>query len=247
VSALPLVAALWACGSSDARQRARYLEAMELISRDPETAWARCAALRDPSLAGDCALSAVEAMAAGGSESTADLLARCARLAEARDRDECAFQVGERRDDPEACAAAGAFADDCRLHLLSASMPRWLPASTGPADPAGLAALAQQTHRVGLPEGDLRAASAMFRALLDRQPVLDRGACLPLASPWREACWHTGLVLFEDRLNQARDRGVLPCPGEPLPASLAHSPDSELDAAQARRPPNGACPPGEAP
>jgi hypothetical protein len=244
---LPLAIWLVACGAGATRERARYVEAMEQVARDPGQAWSRCMRLRDPALADDCALSAVEALAAGGAEGTPALLARCAGLGDPRDRDECAFQVAERRDDPAACAQAGTFADDCRLHLLSQSIPRWLPANSGPADPSVLAALARETRRVGLSENDQRAASALYRALLEHQPVLDRSACRTLASPWREACWHTGLAVYEDRLNQARDRGELPCPGEVLPAALSHSADPELDALLAHRDPGGSCPQEEAP
>ncbi|MFH1464564.1 MAG: hypothetical protein ABIO70_09260 [Pseudomonadota bacterium] len=239
----PLLGALVACGAGGSREHTRYLEAMELVARDPEAAWRRCADLATPSLADDCSLSAVEALAGREGEPTAALLARCEGLATRESRDECAFQVGERRDDPAACARAGAFEDDCRIHLLAMSMPHWLPAGAGPASPAVLDALAAETARVGLPRGDQRAASATFRALLDRQPILDRGACEAVAPPWRTACQQTGLALYEDRLNMARDQGALPCPGEALPEPLAHSADPELDAALARRPREIPCAP----
>lgn len=238
--------AVLGCGRAGPGDAATYREALDLAARDPAAAWERCRALILDGLRDDCDLVAVEAWATGGSEPTDALLARCATLGGETARAECAFQVAERRDHAAACAAAGPFADDCRLHLFTLGLDRWIPRGATPADPALHAELVVQMRRVGLPAGDLRPASAFFRAVLDQQPVLDRGACQALVPGWREACWNTGEAVYGDRLNRARDQGALPCAGDPLPPTLAHADDAALDAALAARQREAGCP-GPAP
>ena len=225
------LATLAACGQGPADEGKAYRTALELAAREPAATWVRCRALSDPALRGDCQLAVIEAWATAEGEPTDALLARCGALDAERTRGECAFQVAERRDDPGACAAAGPFADDCRLHLFTLGMARWAPQNVDPTDPTLHVGMLAEMERVGLPRGDLRPASALFRAVLDRQPRLDRGTCQPLPRGWREACWSTGEALFHDRLNQARDQGTLPCPGALLPPALDHAPDPALDAA----------------
>ena len=90
---------------------------------------------------------------------------------------------------------------------------------------------------------DPRPWSATWRWMLPLHPPLDRSLCREIDDPIaREACLFTGLSLFEDQLNQGRDRGLDLCEGE-LPSALAYVPDSELDAILERRRSEDLCDP----
>ena len=115
----------------DADARATYVGLVSSPTGDVAADLARCAALPDPALAGDCAL--VVAVAA---EPPA-----CAQVPLALWRDECWFQAAEaanRAGDPagavDRCGRAGAFAAECTYHL-------WRQASKVASDPDPLAAL----------------------------------------------------------------------------------------------------------
>ncbi len=218
---------------SPAEDHAAWLAALALP--DPGAAFDACLAVRDPDLRADCGLAAVERLARTRGPTTGDLLARC-RALEGWAGDECAFQVGERRRDPSACASAGAFAGDCRLHLLSTGLAGWVPQGALPSDPALLGRLRTEAGAVGLDPEDERAASAFFRWILGGQVPLDRTSCdaVPDAVA-REACRRTGLALYGDRLNHARDTRTYPCQGGDLPPALAHAPDPEIEALRRRR------------
>lgn len=146
-------------------------------------------------------------------------------------RDECAFQRAERTGDLDACVDAGAFVDDCRLHLWSrVDAPAGLPLAE-----AVIALRAEMVAR-GIDPDDHRFWSASFRRALDQAATLDRSACDTLTDPaLADACRHTAIALWHDKLNHERDFGQFPCDGGPLPASLAHAPDAELDAILAER------------
>ena len=145
-------------------------------------------------------------------------------------RDECAFQRAERTGDLDACADAGAFVDDCRLHLWSR-----VDAPAGPLADAVATLRAEMVAR-GIDPEDHRFWSASFRRALGQAPVLDRGACETVAdAALADACRHTAIALWHDKLNHERDFGQFPCDGGPLPESLAHAPDAELDAILAER------------
>lgn len=153
------------------------------------------------------------------------------------DHDECAFQRAERANDLDGCADAGAFVDDCRLHLWSRVKV--------PADrPLGEAVtgLRDEMTKRGIDPGDERFWSASFRRALGQMPALDRGACDTVTdAKLADACRHTAVALWHDLLNHERDFGAFPCDGGPLPPSLAHVPDPELDAILAERRANDLC------
>lgn len=158
----------------------------------------------------------------------------CERVFGEQMRFECAFRRAERSGNVAECADAGSFADDCRMHLWSASFTRWAPQPTLVGRDELL--VQREIEKGGFAEGDLRPWSAWFRYSLGEQPMLDRGACqsvlLPVA---REACFATGLSLYGDRLNAARDRGLYPCDGGELPAFLRYVADVEIDQLRASR------------
>ncbi|MBN1336781.1 MAG: hypothetical protein JXB39_12560 [Deltaproteobacteria bacterium] len=238
---LPALVLFAACTrGSPAEERTAWLAALGL--EDPAAAFEACMALHDDALRADCGLAAAERLAHTRGPTTGDLLARCRRL-DGWAADECAFQVGERRRDPAACAAAGRFADDCRLHLFSTGLASWVPAGASPSDPALLERLRSEGAATGLDPTDERAASAYFRWVLGGRVPLDRGACDALSDPaLQDACRHTGLALYADRLNHARDTRTYPCGGGVLPASLAYAPDPEIDRLRQRREEEDLCP-----
>ncbi len=227
-----------------AMDQARYQRAIETARQDPAAGWDACDTIRTSGLRADCRMAAVEAWAGHKDEPTDALLERCAGLEPLGVAQECAFQVGERRTDPEACARAGAWADDCRLHLLSATFRAWVPRDARVDDPALLARLASEARAVGLNADDERAWSAWFRWVLDQQPSVDRAPCRALEPPLDEACWQTGRALYEDRLNMARDRGLVPCDGGEPPRYLQTGGDAELDDRLRERTALDLCPPG---
>jgi hypothetical protein len=241
-----LLALMFACGqaSQTHRDELAYTRALELSAGEPAGAWRLCQTVVDPRLRADCQLAAVESWCADKGTSTEALLERCAGLHPQRVAWECAFQVGERRRTPQGCAQAGDYGDDCRLHLLSAAFPTWVPRDARPDDGALLERLAAEAQAVGLAPDDPRAWSAWFRLVLAQQPTLDRHACRALDAAQAEACWQTGRALYEDRLNMARDRGLAPCTGTEIPRLLSVHDDPELDRMLQRRLAEDLCPDG---
>ncbi len=211
-----------------------YAEALR--SGDP----AACRALNDPTLRADCLLAVVEGQARAEPEATAAL---CEEVPAGTWQDECWFQLAERSNQPEHCARAGLFADDCRLHALSSRLPRLLKAS---APGEFEEALAPELLKLGFTAEDLRPWSAAYRHALGRQRPLDRGSCAaapPLGGlDLLTVCRQTALVLMNDRLNRARDSRRVPCDGGPLPPELSYAPDPELDALLAERKARDLCP-----
>ncbi len=148
--------------------------------------------------------------------------------------DECIFRAAEAAGDAKMCRDAGAFADDCRLHLFSAGFARWAP-----SDPtAGRDEAMVEPHILdaGLAVDDPRPWSAWYRHVLSARRPIDRAGCtaIPLELR-REACLHTGIALYNDLLNMARDKKLYPCDGGALPEVLTTTPDPELDAVRAAR------------
>lgn len=207
-----------------------YPAALEQVAREPSRAPDLCAPVRRQELRDDCVLAGVEALAA---EDPDGAFALCARLDGDVARDECAFQVAERSDDPRRCAEAGRFLDDCRMHLWSRDLRARLGPGARPGDAED--SLQGRLADYGFEADDPRPWSALYRELLSRQRPLDRGSCLAAPSDaQREACRQTGISVYDDRLNMARDRHLVRC-GEPLPGLLETTPDPELDALRARR------------
>lgn len=196
-----------------ADDRARYVEG--LASGD-------CAAIRDGALRDDCR------------EATAQAPTDCEQVGDTTLRGECWFQLAESTADASYCPRAVPFADDCALHVLSRGFATWLPKQVRPGEQEEAAAA--RIVAAGLAVDDLRPWSAFYRHVLGATRPIDRGACDAVADPARrEACKRTGIAMYQDLLNHARDRDLYPCDGGPLPALLAYAPDPELDAVRAAR------------
>ena len=206
-------------------------------SRSPEApdtrlpsavAWARaletgaCDAVKDPSLRDSCLVALVERRGVD----------RCGEVAEAKAREECAFRLAEKVRAPERCPAAGRFAEDCALHVLSNTFLVDAPAARpgGPEE----SVLAARIVASGLPAEDPRAWTAWYRWTLGRRSPLDRGACAAVPVDARRGmCRTAGRGLYEDRLRHARDSRALTCSAATVDPELAHTPDPELDALRA--------------
>jgi hypothetical protein len=181
-----------------------------------------CTPVADPALRDDCRVS------------TAKAPADCEVVADATLRGECWFRLAEKGKDPALCPKAAPFADDCALHVLSAAFPKWIPKGTRPGDHDDDAAA--QIAAAGLAADDMRPWSAWYRWVLLEERPLDRAGCANVAdAARREACLHTGIALYQDLLNRARDRHTYPCDGGALPGALQTTPDPELDALRAAR------------
>lgn len=228
LGALPLGALPLGCeptaGGAGAAQR--YAEALRTGA---------CAEAGAPELRDDCRLAHLDAAAAEP----------CAGFETERLRDECFFQLAEARKDAALCPRAGAFADDCALHVLSRGFGAWVGPGTRPGDREE--EVAAHIAAAGLAGDDMRPWSAWYRWVLGGLDPLDRAACDAVAEPARrEACRATAVAVFHDRLNNARDRRLVDCATGALPPLLAHTPDPELDAALRRRW-TELCPPPSAP
>lgn len=158
---------------------------------------------------------------------------RCEEIPAGINRDECHFRRAEKRGDIAACAQAGSFVEQCRMHVFSAGFATWsAEATVGRDEPAVAARIAE----AGFAADDPRPWSAWYRHALDRRRPIDRAACRAVPDEMRrEACLHTGVALYQDLLNMARDRHLYPCDGGPLPPLLQTTPDPELDAVRAAR------------
>lgn len=159
---------------------------------------------------------------------------QCAAVTDEKMRFECAFRHAEVSANPADCSAAGPFADDCRMHVWSDSFGRWSP--NPPVVGNNEEIVQKAIEESGFSSDDPRPWSAWYRHALSRQGTLDRGACRQIALPLaQEACLATGLSLYGDRLNAARDRGLYPCDGGELPDFLQTTPDAEIDSLRASR------------
>lgn len=224
-----MLVALNGCAGSADDTRA-YPAALEQVARAPGRAVELCASVRRVELRDDCILAGVEALA---SEDPSGASALCARVEGEVSRDECAFQVAERSGDPKRCADAGRFVDDCRMHLWSRDLRGRLKPGARPGDVE--AELQSRLADYGFQADDPRPWSALYRELLSRQRPLDRASCAEAPTDaQREACRQTGISVYDDRLNMARDRHLVRC-GEALPGLLETTADPELDALRARR------------
>lgn len=234
MSTLPLLALVWLASCAprpEAADAAAYPLALQEALAAPSEAAEICAAVASLALRGDCVTAAAEQLAKTAPERAEGL---CRALPDGLHRDECAFQVAEASDDPARCADAGRFADDCRMHLWTRALSRDLPRGARPGEVE--AALRDRLGAYGFPEGDPRPWSALYRHLLSRAALLDRQRCAEAPdAALQEACRQTGLALYQDRLNYARDKKIYPCDGGPLPSILLTAPDPELDALRAAR------------
>jgi hypothetical protein len=158
----------------------------------------------------------------------------CEKMAGETARSECWFRVAEAQADPSLCPKAGIFAEDCALHVLSTSFASWVPRDARPG--AGEDEVERRIAASGLAADDPRPWSAYYRWILGQQHPLDRASCAAATTEERrDACAHTGLALYADLLNHARDRRTFPCDGGPMPPELQTTPDPEIDALVASR------------
>jgi hypothetical protein len=221
--------ALLACQNGpaipDRDDREGLVAALRLVGDDPAAAMTRCRALGD-TVRGECVVAVVEAApkhpeASGWCDEIGGL-----------DRDECHFQRAEGTRSFADCAKAGSFQDDCRLHLWSYRARKLVE----PTLPETVAAARDAMREDGIDPADQRFWSATFRSWLQDTKPLDRGACRTIDDPTlADACLHTAIAVWHDLLNRERDFGSPPCDGKPLPDTLAHVDDPELDAILAER------------
>ena len=207
-----MIALLLACSSNE-DDAARFVEGLRT---------GECGNIHDERLADECR------------EATAKVPADCEAIADPTWRGECWFQVAEATNDAQLCPNAVPFADDCALHVLSRSFDKWLPTRPRPGEHEDEAA--RRIAASGLSVDDLRPWSAYYRHVLGASRPIDRAACATIEDPTRrDVCQRTGITMYHDLLNRARDFGGYPCDGGPLPLQLSYTPDAELDAVRAAR------------
>ena len=183
-----------------------------------------CERVRETTLRDDCLSALAEH----------DGIDHCREASEGRATDECFFQLAESSQDVKWCGQAGGFADDCRLHHLSRQFRGMATTRVGADDTED--DVARAIRAAGLADDDPRPWSAWYREILGRQRPLDRSRCTTVAdASHREACLQTGLALYNDRLNRARDTRTFPCAGGSLPPELETSPDPQIEALRASR------------
>jgi len=210
---MPLVLLLACSGGSD--DIATYRAALDD---------GRCGRIADPWRRDDCWVH----------RTGVEQVPHCDEVTDPRLRGECWFVLAEATVDPSVCPKATPFADDCALHVLSLGFRALGEPGTEPGAQEG--EVARRIAAAGLAPDDLRPWSAWYRQVLSGQRPLDRGSCAAVTDPARaDACRRTGLALYQDRLNHARDNRLWPCEGGPLPASLTTTPDAEIDALVASR------------
>jgi hypothetical protein len=224
--------------SVGAADGAIYLAALSAVAAAPADAVALCAPIQDAPLRADCVTSGAERVAMVDAEVAAAL---CASLVGGFGRDECGFQVAERSGDVSRCDTAGRFSEDCRMHLWSRTLREHVSVGAAPADAEQR--VVELAREYGFEERDPRVWIGLTRYLLGPVEPLDRGVCHDLEDPQRRmVCKNAARDLFNDRLNFARDKGLFPCEGGALPASLVTVDDPELEAIIEQRKQMDLCP-----
>jgi len=222
--------------------RALHAEALELIQRDPAAGAAACEAIAGPSLRADCAWAAASALAGrdvGAAAATCDALA--ATITDSRLSDECWFVLAEAAGDVAWCARAGAFVQDCRMHLFTEALRDAMPRGTAPAE--ALAITARTIAALTLDPGNRALMHVGLVESLRRQRPLDRASCDGVGEhALRQKCFDFAARELNERLNRARDRGDAVCEGE-LPADAAFIPSPPLDRILAARRADDLCDP----
>ena len=151
------------------------------------------------------------------------------------------FQLAERRDDLAQCRRAGSFALDCEMHVLTR---RLRALDTSVAIDAYAAAVERLLERDDLPVTEARYWSAAFRRYLEKSPDPDRRRCKTLQDPLRrDACWNTGIAVYNDLLNRLRDRRRIDCTRSEPPDALRRPGDPELSQILDDRWPEDLCTP----
>jgi hypothetical protein len=132
-----LVAAAWAgCGRSEIADVERYARILNEREPDPEPALRECGQIREPGLAGDCALVVAQRAAVVRREPPE---AWCDRVPEGIWRWECLFSAAEvsRRQKEvgkaaELCRQSGPFVEDCAQHLWQSPVHRLIHGDNPP-------------------------------------------------------------------------------------------------------------------
>ncbi len=185
---------------------------------------------RDGLQSGDCAVIADRALR----DDCHALRGECTEVEGNLARDECGFVRAEKAGDIALCGGAGQFEHDCRMHLWSQEVNALGASACAIArdEPT----VATRLEDLGFEADDPAPWSAYYRRCLTVRRPIDRGPCnlIPRAVA-REACLRTGLALYDDLLNMARDKHDFPCGGGPPPALLDHAPDREIEALIDRR------------
>ena len=214
--AFAAAALLAAC--SPAREAKEIFTYQEVVG-DPEieleAGLARCGALTDPGLAGDCALYVV-GLALHRPAPPAESL--CPRVPAGAWQDECWFLAAEERAErgrdqsaASLCLRAGSFKEDCAQHLWQTPVHD-LAARHGPA--GFLAALpeAQRLYDRWAPmlEAETDLADRFWQRFYENGFEARRGVdlrhCLPLPPPHLQRCQAAGLAYFGRELGPMLDR-----------------------------------------
>ena len=206
--ALLLLAAGCDRAPSAAEDAATYAEVLARAGQDPERELARCAALTDPSMAGDCA--AVVAVAAA--RARGDAGAWCARVPEGKWRDECQFQTAETalvREGAGAalsmCQGTGQFQADCVVHVwrpqLGRIIERMGAADFGARYPMADQLFEQTAAQLGGPEGlESMFWLSFFGTGFRNSGAVDLGRCAPLPAAGQRRCEAAAAVLVTEPL-----------------------------------------------
>lgn len=211
-SALPLTFALL-CGCGEPSRVATDMERYNTLLRDgyadAETALATCKSLADPDLAGDCAMVVAVHASSGANQDPASW---CQRVPEGPWRDECRFEGAElqlRRNLPDKaallCNSAGAFADDCGMHLWMNQLDA-LTWGMGTADMGarlGDASALYARWAPALARGtdiEERFWQLYYQRAFGPRASVDLSLCGPLPEADRARCETSGAELFAGQL-----------------------------------------------
>lgn len=206
---LPLLLLLACEPARVATDVARYDQLLREGFTDPEQALGVCASLSDPALAGDCAL-VIAMQASKGMRQ--DPAVWCARVPEGAWRDECHFEGAEmmaRRGQTERaaalCGAAGAFRDDCGMHLWMGELSR-VSAGMGPGQLQERLPTANQLYERWAPalaehsDMETRYWQMFYQAAFGPSAAVDLSLCAPLPPEDARRCEAAGAERFLGQL-----------------------------------------------
>lgn len=220
-----------------------YPAAIHEIRLHPDRADAVCGALTDVGWRADCFTIAAVGLA---KVDTGAARAACARLPPSPLADECAFQLAEALGDGEACGSAGQFRYDCALHLWRPYAQATWPSTARAGEVEDAAAVAMEAR--GLDPDDPQPWALLYAWLFVDDLPLDLSACTGAPSRALERlCHDAGVLVFTDRLSEARRAERFPCDGGPLPPELAHRPDRGLEGLLKNRTKGDLCDPSDDP
>ena len=220
-------------GATPTTSIAAYTQALAAVRKaGPASAvaaaTAHCLPIDDEDLRADCLLAAAGEAAPVDAKGAETL---CSHIPHGVIQDECHFVLAEGSGQVETCVRAGRFAQDCRMHAwsrtLQAASTQWQSIDD-----------VIETVRTSAPPelGALDPHLPAFRLWLGAQDLLDLAPCATLTDAELEkACTFSGLGLFHDRMNHARDTGAISCPNPAESPSLAHRPHPQLSAALTQR------------